>query len=252
MIASSARKSSACDAPVIPRAGELHLWLRRRETAAGSDALLREVLSRYTHGAPAQLQFTRGVNGKPALAAPPAALEFNLSDSGDWLAMVVSGGAPVGIDLEYCDPGRDVLKLARRCFSAAELADLQACTIAGRSARFYDYWTLKEAHIKAAGGSLGRELEATVFALEYPVQAAGDTAIGSIVQLAPQPAQSAWYCLVQALEHYRLALCCSAVPGASPGLRLFEFTNTGAILERNPALSAVSAGPCHSPRATCQ
>ena len=129
---------------------------------------------------------------------------------------------------------------------------MQACTIAGRSARFYDYWTLKEAHIKAAGGSLGRELETTVFALEYPVQAAGDTAIGSIVQLAPQPAQSAWYCLVQALEHYRLALCCSAVPGASPGLRLFEFTNTGAILERNPALSAVSAGPCHSPRATCQ
>ena len=213
MIASSARKSSACDAPVIPRAGELHLWLRRRETAAGSDAFLREVLSRYTHRAPNQLHITRGVNGKPA---------------------------------------RDVLKLARRCFSAAELADLQACTIAGRSARFYDYWTLKEAHIKAAGGSLGRELETTVFALEYPVQAAGDTAIGSIVQLAPQPAQSAWYCLVQALEHYRLALCCSAVPGASPGLRLFEFTNTGAILERNPALSAVSAGPCRSPRAACQ
>ena len=213
MIASSARKSSACDAPVIPRAGELHLWLRRRETAAGSDAFLREVLSRYTHGAPAQLQFTRGVNGKPA---------------------------------------RDVLKLARRCFSAAELADLQACTIAGRSARFYDYWTLKEAHIKAAGGSLGRELEATVFALAYPVQVAGDTAIGSIVPLAPQPAESARYCLVQALEHYRLALCCSAAPGASPGLRLFEITNTGAILERNPALSAVSAGPCRSPRAACQ
>lgn len=80
MIASSARKSSACDAPVIPRAGELHLWLRRRETAAGSDAFLREVLSRYTHRAPNQLHITRGVNGKPA---------------------------------------RDVLKLARRCFSAA-------------------------------------------------------------------------------------------------------------------------------------
>ena len=213
MIASSARKSSACDAPVIPRAGELHLWLRRRETAAGSDAFLREVLSRYTHRAPNQLHITRGVNGKP---------------------------------------GRDVLKLARRCFSAAELADLQACAIAGRSARFYEYWTLKEAHIKAAGGSLGRELEATVFALAYPVQVAGDTAIGSIVPLAPQPAESAWYCLGQALEHYRLALCCSAAPGASPGLRLFEITNTGAILERNPALSAVSAGPCRSPRAACQ
>ncbi|MCB1697065.1 MAG: 4-phosphopantetheinyl transferase family protein [Pseudomonadales bacterium] len=213
MIASSARKSSACDAPVIPRAGELHLWLRRRETAAGSDAFLREVLSRYTHRAPNQLHITRGVNGKPA---------------------------------------RDVLKLARRCFSAAELADLQACAIAGRSARFYEYWTLKEAHIKAAGGSLGRELEATVFALAYPVQVAGDTAIGSIVPLAPQPAESAWYCLGQALEHYRLALCCSAAPGASPGLRLFEITNTGAILERNPALSAVSAGPCRSPRAACQ
>ncbi len=236
----SARKSSASEAWAIPSAGELHLWLCRRETVTGSDQFQRTVLSRYAAASPGRLRFRRGPQGKPALAAPALQLDFNLSHSGDWLALVVSGGMAVGVDLEYCDARRDVLKLAGRFFCAAELADLQACDAAGRSSRFYDYWTLKEAHIKAVGGSLGRELEATGFALRYPVAAAGSAAPGRIVPLAPLAAEPAWYCLLQPDDHYRLAICCIAPGDSSPGLRGFELRAGDIVIERPLEPRAVS------------
>ena len=142
----------------------MHLWPCHRDAVPDSDHFLRSVLSRYTAIAARRLEITRGKHGKPELLFPASPLAFNLSDSAEYLAMVISGGAAVGVDLEYCDPGRDVLKLARRFFSTAELADLEACPAARRAGRFYDYWTLKESHIKSFGGSLGRELEAACFA----------------------------------------------------------------------------------------
>ena len=248
----SARRSSASEALAVPAGGELHLWLCRRETATGgSGQFLREVLSRYAGVIPAQLRFSRGPQGKPALAAPAMPLDFNLSDSGDWLALVVSDGAGVGVDIEYCDPDRDVLKLARRCFSAAELADLQACSPAQRMGRFYDYWTLKEAHIKAAGGSLGRELESTAFALQYPGVPAGSTAIGRIAPLGPAPLRPAWYCLLQPFVDYRLALCCVAPEGSRPDLRVLELDRGAVAIDPQLVLRAVSSFPQCIPEAAC-
>ena len=121
-----------------------------------------------------------------------------------------------------------------------ELADLQACDTAGRSSRVYDYWTLKEAHIKAVGGSLGRELEATGFALRYPVAAAGSAAPGRIVRLAPIAAEPAWYCLLQPIDHYRLAICGITPGDSSPGLRGFELRAGDIVIERPLELRAVS------------
>ncbi len=240
MTGSSARKSSASEARAIPAAGELHLWLCRRQTVTGSDEFQRTVVSRYAAANPGRLRFSRGPQGKLALAAPALPLGFNLSHSGDWLALVVSGGMAVGVDLEYCDTRRDVLKLGRRFFCAAELADLQSCDGAGRSGRFYDYWTLKEAHIKAVGGSLGRELEATGFTLRYPVAVAGSAAPGRIVPHAPVAAEPAWYCLLQPIDHYRLAIC-GIGPGASSlVLRGFELRAGDVVIERPLQLRAVS------------
>ncbi|MBP6700450.1 MAG: 4'-phosphopantetheinyl transferase superfamily protein [Halioglobus sp.] len=250
MIGSSVKKSSVSEALAIPSAGELHLWLCHRDIAADTNELLRRVLSRYTGVDPGQLSMRRGPQGKPALAWPGPAepgraepglpLDFNISDSGDWLALVLSDGTAVGIDLEYCAARRDVLKLARRFFRVAELADLEACGGAERSSRFYDYWTLKEACIKATGGSLGHELEATGFTVRYPAVAAGRAAPGCIVPLAPTTTVPAWYCLAQPLADYRLAVCGLAPRDFSSGLRCFELRAGTVAIERPLALRAVS------------
>lgn len=206
------------------------------------------MLARYGGVTPEQIEMSRGLYGKPRLASPALGLDFNLSHSGDWWALAVSDGAAVGIDLEYCDPGRDVLKLARRSFCAAELADLEACPPALRNDRFYDYWTLKEAHIKAGGGSLGRELEATGFALSYPGATSGGEVTGSIAKLAPVTAAGAWYCLLQPIADYRLALCYHAPRGTTPVLGLFE---SPLDAPRTPPLRAVSAVGTSAARQLC-
>ena len=153
MTAPSAKKSSDSEALPPPAADQVHLWLATRDAVTDSDGLTRAVLSRYTGCPPASLAFARGPHGKPQLLGGARALSFNLSDSGPWLALAVSGAAAVGVDLEFCDPARDVLKLARRCFRAAEIADMEAREGARLLDRFYDYWTLKEAGVKAVGGS---------------------------------------------------------------------------------------------------
>ena len=242
MTASSARKSSACDTLAIPRPQELHLWLCRSDTHGSSDDFLRGILSRYVRVERTGLRISRGPHGKPGLRSPAAPLGFNLSDGGDWRLLAVSGGAAVGVDLEYCDPRRDVLRLARRCFCPTELAQLRTCRGAQRSGRFYDYWTLKEAHVKAFGGSLGQELENISFALHYPDDASAGGGVGAISCLAPALPTPAWYGLSRALDDYRIALCCLAPGDFAAGLRLFELPANGIPVEHAPALSAVS-GP---------
>ena len=147
----SASKSSVSEQAQALQPAELHLWLCRASNCGNSDLFRREVLSRYAAVEPADWRFEANEHGKPGLVDPPRPLSFNLSHSGAWLACVVGDGRAVGVDLEYCEASRDVLKLARRYFPSFEFDDLMALPEAQRSDRFYDYWTLKEAWVKARG-----------------------------------------------------------------------------------------------------
>lgn len=206
-----------------PGEGELHLWFCRRELVAGSEPFQREVLSRYAGVAPIDLNFARGPHGKPALSSPHLPIAFNLSNCRDQLVIAISSGAAVGVDLEYCDPRRDVEKLAQRFFSATEVLQMSACAGAPKVDRFYDYWTLKEAAIKATGGSLGRELESTSFGLTESVGLAEECTPGSITALTSPVEGTAWFGLLQPFEEYRLAICCIAADDFSAGILQFDW-----------------------------
>lgn len=239
MIGSSASKPSVSEAQLSLGAEDLHLWLCHRESMAGSDNFRREVLSRYSPVAPADWRFANGDHGKPVVIGSPRPLAFNFSDSRDWLAMAVSAGTPVGLDLEYCDSQRQVLKLARRCFSAAELAQLQACATGERVHSFYDYWTLKEAGIKARGGSLALELESTGFELCFPSPGAVTAGIGTITPLG-SAGMADYYCLLNPVADYRMAVCCRSRGQFSPRLHQFELLPGGGARPVPPILRAVS------------
>jgi 4'-phosphopantetheinyl transferase len=86
--------------------------------------------------------------GKPFMKSGPF---FNLSHSGDFACLAVSGVSPVGIDIEQ-HKKRNVddklIGLAKSAFHPAELAFFLKNPGA---ARFYDLWTLKESYIKMLG-----------------------------------------------------------------------------------------------------
>jgi len=206
----------------------VHLWLRHRERVDSSDAFRRAVLCGYAAVPPGHWRFSVGEHGKPDLVDPPRPLAFNLSHSGDWFACAVTAGTPVGVDLEHTGRKNDTARLARRYFTAVELEDIESQPGDARRERFFDYWTLKEAAVKARGDALPPSLRTRVFALRAArgdaPQAVSATDTGGVDPCA--------YYLFDPLPGYRLALCWPPGAAAPPRLRLF--------LEADGAAPAVS------------
>lgn len=103
-------------------------------------------------------------------ALPPApGCRSSLSHSGGYAAVARATGAlGVGVDLEWMAP-RDFAGMARVAFPVAEVECLEALgDPIERSARFYEFWTLKEAFAKALGLPLVDALRQCCFAGAAP------------------------------------------------------------------------------------
>ncbi len=116
--------------------------------------LLRAVLARYVDTEPAALQFCLGPHGKPELAGTDGRVRFNTSSSGDVAAIAVTCEREVGVDLERvrCDPG--IEQIIESFFSLCEASHLWPVQGERRTHEFFQYWTLKEAFLKATGRGL--------------------------------------------------------------------------------------------------
>jgi 4'-phosphopantetheinyl transferase len=112
-------------------------------------AFLRVMLGQACGQPPAGLVFGTGAQGKPFL--PDTDLAFNLSHSRGLAVLAISRMTPVGIDLEFIDRGADVAGLAQTCLTPAEAETLAALPEAARRARFFAFWTAKEARMKLTG-----------------------------------------------------------------------------------------------------
>ena len=218
---------------------DLHLWLCPRDRFSSSDEFKRCVLARYADVAAPDLQFVKKEHGKPALAGTAHELEFNLSHSGDWMACGVTAGVPVGVDLEFCEPRRVSMKVARRFFRKEEVAILEACSGAQRADRFYDFWTLKESAVKARGEALAPGLSAHGFELTFSCAEAREH--GQITVTAPDSPNRALYGLLEPLPDYRLAICWMRPKHLAPRLRVFELSEGGEVAERVVPLRASSS-----------
>ncbi|TVQ54575.1 MAG: 4'-phosphopantetheinyl transferase superfamily protein, partial [Spirulina sp. DLM2.Bin59] len=109
---------------------------------------LRQLLHHYTGHSAHTIATTP--RGKPFLPDHP--LQFNLSHTGDWVAIALTQNWPIGIDLETCRPMADVLTLAHRFFRPAEAAALAQQPHPNQA--FFTLWTRKEAFLKATGDGL--------------------------------------------------------------------------------------------------
>jgi 4'-phosphopantetheinyl transferase len=117
---------------------------------------LRLVLSRYTGVPAAELVFSYGDRGKPALVNGGAVpgLAFNATHSGAYAVYAVGNGCHIGVDVERIRPDVHTDDLAVSNFSAKELGALRALPPGERAGRFFALWTCKEAYVKACGGGL--------------------------------------------------------------------------------------------------
>jgi 4'-phosphopantetheinyl transferase len=71
-----------------------------------------------------------------------------------------------GVDVERMNRVKDLAGVARRVYTPRELEDLDGRTGNSLEARFTEYWTLKEAYMKARG--MGFQLPPHTFSIQLP------------------------------------------------------------------------------------
>jgi 4'-phosphopantetheinyl transferase len=130
-------------------------------------ALLRTTLSRYRAVSAEAWSFLRGSHGKPSIEQPRERdLQFNLTHTDGLVACVVAREIAVGVDAESLERDVGGMEIADRFFAPREVLALRREPAAMQQQRFFTYWTLKEAYIKARGLGLALPLQQFSFDLD--------------------------------------------------------------------------------------
>ncbi|UED82962.1 4'-phosphopantetheinyl transferase family protein [Streptomyces profundus] len=169
---------------MIPAPGECHLWLvpvrdrpgwlrlldpaereradrlagtRAAEVLVTSRAAQRLIGARYLGVPPGAVRTDRRCrhcgaegHGPPRFVGRPDVVHA-VSHTESWLLVAVTGGAPVGVDLEELTEPGDPAALARTVLTPAELRRFGALPDAERTGWLRSRWTRKEAAMKLTG-----------------------------------------------------------------------------------------------------
>ncbi|MFC5475601.1 4'-phosphopantetheinyl transferase family protein [Paraherbaspirillum soli] len=144
------------------RRAQRFLRERDRHRYLVTRALVRTVLSRFTGVAPASLIFKENRYGKPALCGmdfDKRTLSFNLSHCDDMIVLAITQDRELGVDVENIALRPAPINIAKRYFAEEEIVDLTALSVDAQGERFFEWWTLKEAYIKARGMGLSIPLD---------------------------------------------------------------------------------------------
>jgi 4'-phosphopantetheinyl transferase len=184
---------------------------RDRQRFTVAHGALRFLAGRELGTSPGALTWALGPHGKPELAPPWTGLHTSLSHSGDMIAVAISTGRPVGIDIQHLVPGLDAAGMSARFFAPDEAAYVAAGGDAGaRAGRFAHLWARKEAVVKAAGGRLWPNLTMVVHGRDV-VGCAGPQAIYRVADVPAPPGFRAAVALTGAAP---FALTATHWPGA--------------------------------------
>lgn len=150
----------------------------RRDTFLAGRWLARQALQRWC-GSALMPRLDVAASGA-CVVADGSGTHVSISHSRGQVACVTAG-APVGVDVEDLGRPRDHLSIARTVHSPAQCAQLAALPEEARAQAFLQWWTLKEAWLKARGQGLDF---ARMRALAFEPADDGDVAvtrIGSLV-----------------------------------------------------------------------
>jgi 4'-phosphopantetheinyl transferase len=121
-----------------------------------SHGILRFLLGHYIDNSPSSLVFLNDHKGKPYLKdfGNGSRLCFSLSHSHDMALCGVSWNRQIGVDVEFVRPVLSLESIVQRYFSKPELESMLNTSPEDRNMLFFQYWTMKEAYLKATGEGL--------------------------------------------------------------------------------------------------
>jgi 4'-phosphopantetheinyl transferase len=204
-----------------------------------SRALVRTTLSRYADVGGHEWQFEANRYGRPHVSRPKLLqnVQFNLSNTTGLVACAVSRDCDIGVDVENISRTLDIEALAPTVFVAAELADIRQCQPGERRDRFFAYWTLKEAYIKARGMGLSLPLDGFWFDL------GGASPLLRVSERCPDdPLRWRFFQYAPGAQH-RLALAVAAPRGTEPSVRLRWIVPVSTSSQPTLAPAITAGGP---------
>jgi len=181
-------------------------------------ALVRTVLSRYVSIHPKEWSFSTNAYGRPEIVnaqARDAGLSFNISHTHSLIVLGVTRQRALGVDVENFRAREVSIDIADRYFALQECVALTAAPPSQQQYRFFEYWTFKEAYIKARG--MGLSLPLDKFSFHYPDDHAVKITIHP--ELFDDPARWQFWQFQPAPE-YLVAICGERVGVQSPNLIL--------------------------------
>ncbi|MEL6501392.1 MAG: 4'-phosphopantetheinyl transferase superfamily protein [Cyanobacteria bacterium J06623_1] len=140
----------------INRANQFRFSQHKRRFIAAR-GILRQLLSAYLEVNPGSLDFSYESKGKPCLASQTK-LQFNISHSQEYALFGFIYEHQIGVDIEYQRSVPDALKIAQRFFSPREFRMLAETEPERQAELFFQFWTAKEAYLKALGIGLSGSL----------------------------------------------------------------------------------------------
>jgi 4'-phosphopantetheinyl transferase len=182
-----------------------------------SRALVRTTLSRYAEVPEHAWQFETNRYGRPYISQPRDLrdIQFNLSNTTGLVVCAVTKDSDIGIDVENFTRNLDTDALAPTVFAPMELADVFAQrTPEDRRNRFFSYWTLKEAYIKARGMGLSLPLDAFWFDL------AGPSPLLHVTDRCPDTPERWRFRQYAPTAAHRMAVAVAAPRGTEPSIHL--------------------------------
>jgi 4'-phosphopantetheinyl transferase len=131
----------------------------RRFTVAR--AALRRCLGDRLGVPPQTIEFAYGAHGKPCLGGrhTGADLRFNVSHCDDVAALAFATGGEVGVDIEALRAVPDAEAITGYLGSAAERHAWKSLSKRQKLRGFFNWWTRKEAFVKARGAGLSLPLD---------------------------------------------------------------------------------------------
>jgi len=115
--------------------------------------LIRSILPKYIPDLTPLFELSVTETNK--LYLPNTEVYFNLAHSGDLVVLALSN-KPIGIDIEHVKPIKDMTDVMQVCFNEQEIHSINSSP--NPQFRFYEFWTRKEAILKATGEGIATNL----------------------------------------------------------------------------------------------
>ena len=172
----------------LTRAGRFH-FERDQKRFIVARGILRKILGNYLGENPTDIRFEYTSFGKPTLA-PGSGNDnfcFNLSHSYTCALYAITRGKKIGIDIERICNDVALGQIAQKFFSQNEISLLEKINKNKRPELFFQYWTRKEAFVKARGEGISFPME------QCDVSLIKGSLLSPIILLGENKESSCWY-----------------------------------------------------------